>query len=240
MKQQLFSKAGLVVLALLTLLLTIAINQVFKGFRIDLTEDKLFTLSEGTHNLLHGLKSNVTVQLFYSDKQTQDFPAVRNYARRVTELLEEYAAASGGKLKLKVIDPEPFSENEDKAAEYGLQAIPLGNGLHEVYLGLVISRDDEPEKREVISFLHPNKERFLEYDISKLIYSVTQTSKPKVGLLAGLPVQGGFDMASRQPTEAWTTITQLEQLYDVVSVKPNADKIPEGLKLLIIIQPKDL
>ncbi|MDB2384272.1 GldG family protein [Endozoicomonas sp.] len=240
MKQRLFSKAGLLVLALLTLLLTIAINQVFKGARLDLTEGNLFTLSKGTHNLLRSLESDATLQLFYSDKQTQDLPFIRNYARRVTELLEEYVVASKGKLRLDIIDPEPFSENEDKAAEYGLQAIPLGNGSKEAYFGLVISSNDDAEKREVISFLHPDKERFLEYDISKLVYSVTQKAKPKVGLLTGLQVQGGFDMASRQSTGPWTSISQLEQLYDVVSVEQGSNEIPDDLKLLIIIHPKDL
>ncbi|WP_263322157.1 Gldg family protein [Endozoicomonas sp. Mp262] len=240
MTQRLFSKAGLLVLALLTLLLTVAINQVFKGARLDLTEDKLFTLSQGTHNLLKGLESDATLQLFYSDSQTQDLPFIRNYARRVTELLEEYVAASRGKLKLEVIDPEPFSENEDKAAEYGLQAIPLGGGAKEAYFGLVITSDGDSGKHEVISFLHPDKERFLEYDISKLVYSVTQKTKPKVGLISGLQVHGGFDMASRQSTGPWTSISQLEQLYDVTTVEPGARELPADLKLLVIIHPKDL
>ncbi len=240
MTQRLFSKAGLLVLALLTLLLTVAINQIFKGVRLDLTEDRLFTLSEGTHNLLQGLESDATLQLFYSDSQTQDLPFIRNYARRVTELLEEYVVASKGKLKLEVIDPEPFSENEDKAAEYGLQAIPLGNGSKEAYFGLVIASDKDQSKREVISFFHPDKERFLEYDISKLVYAVTQQKKPKVGLISGLQVHGGFDMASRQSSGPWVSISQLEQLYDVTSVAADGKEIPEDLKLLVIIHPKNL
>ncbi|MDP0588309.1 MAG: Gldg family protein [Candidatus Endonucleobacter bathymodioli] len=240
MTQRLFSKAGLLVLALLTLLLTVAINQVFKGARLDLTEDRLFTLSEGTHKLLGSLESDATLQLFYSESQTHDIPTLRNYSRRVTELLEEYVAASKGKLKLEVIDPEPFSENEDKAAEYGLQAIPLGNGSQEIYFGLVIRDNSDSTRREIIGFIHPDKERFLEYELSKMIYSVTQKTKPKVGIITGLQVRGGFDMATRQPTDPWTSISQLETLYNVTTLKASDNEVPKDLKLLIIAQPKGL
>ncbi|MDP0562950.1 MAG: Gldg family protein [Candidatus Endonucleobacter sp. (ex Gigantidas childressi)] len=240
MTQRLFSKAGLLVLALLTLLLTVAINQVFKGARLDLTEDRLFTLSAGTHKLLNSLESDATLQLFYSDSQTREVPAIRNYSRRVIELLEEYVAASKGKLKLEVIDPEPFSENEDKAAEYGLQAIPLGNSSQEVYFGLVIRDNADGDKKEIISFIHPDNERFLEYELSKLVYSVTQKTKPKIGLIAGLQVGGGFDMVSRQSTDPWTSISQLETLYDVTTIKASDNEVPKDLKLLIIIHPKEL
>ena len=240
MTQRLFSRAGLLVLALLTLLITIGVNQLFKGARLDLTEDKLFTLSEGSHNLMKQLQSGATLQLFYSDNQTKDLPFLRNYARRVQELLEEYVLASGGKLKLEVIDPEPFSENEDKAAEYGLQAVPLGGPGKEAYFGLVISSDENKDKREVISFLHPDKERFLEYDISKLIYAVTQKVQPKIGLISGLQVNGGYDMQTRQPSGPWTSISQLKQTYDVQELSGNLDDIPEDIKLLVIIHPKDL
>ena len=240
MTQRLFSKAGLLGLALLALLLTAVSNHLFKGARLDLTEDKLFTLSDGTHNLLSSLDGSATLQLYYSESQTKELPFIRNYARRVTELLEEYAAASKGKIKLEVIDPEPFSESEDKASEYGLQAVPLGTGGKEAYFGLVIVSDDDPGKKEVVSFLHPDKERFLEYDISKLISSVTQKTKPKVGLLASLQIGGGFDMASRESTDPWVSISQLKLAYDVVTIDANSNEISDDLKLLIIIHPSSL
>ena len=240
MKQQLFSRAGLLVLALLTLLVTISVNTVFKGARLDLTEDRLFTLSEGTHNLLKGLEEPATLQLFYSDSQTKELPFLRNYSRRVQELLEEYVLASEGKLKLEIIDPEPFSENEDKAAEYGLQAVPLGGAGKEAYFGLVITNDTDGSKREVISFMHPDKERFLEYDISKLVYSVTQQTKPRVGLVSSLQVNGGYDVQTRQPSGPWVSISQLQQMYDVKTLDDNFQEIPEDINLLVVIHPKDL
>ena len=238
MTRGLFSRAGLLVLALVTLLLTIGVNQLFKGVRLDLTQDRLFTLSEGTHNLLKKLDGKATLQLFYSDRQTRDLPFLRNYARRVQELLDEYVLASGGKLKLEVIDPEPFSESEDKAAEYGLQAAPLEGAGKEVYFGLVITNDDDDSKREVIGFLHPDKERFLEYDISRLVYSVTRESRPKIGLVSTLQVNGGYDIMSRQPSSPWLSIAQLRQMYEVEELGTNFNVVPDDISLLVVIHPK--
>ena len=238
--KRLFSKAGLLVLALVTLLLTIGVSQLFKGARVDLTQDQLYTLSGGTQNLLKKLDGKATLQFFYSEKQTRELPFLRNYARRVTELLEEYVLASNGKLRLEVIDPEPFSENEDKAAEYGLQAVPLGGPGKEAYMGLVITNDEDDSKREVIGFLHPDKERFLEYDISKLVYSVVQKSRPKIGLVSTLQVNGGYDMMSRQPSGPWMSISQLRQMYDVDDLGTVFDVIPEDINLLVVIHPKEL
>ncbi len=240
MKQRLFSRAGLLILALITLLLTIIVNQLFKGVRIDLTEDHLYTLSTGTHNLLDGLQDSATIEFFYSDSQTGDIPFIRNYARRVTELLDEYVLASKGKLKLVLVDPEPFSEEEDKASEYGLQAVPLGGSAKEVYFGLAITSDSDTTRREIISFIHPDKERFLEYDISKLAFSVTEKEKPKVAVLSGLQVDGGYDMTNRQSMEPWSSIAQLKQLYNVSTLSSDLDSIPDDIKLLVVIYPKDL
>ena len=239
MTQRLFSKAGLLMLALCTLLLVIAINQI-KGSRIDLTEGRLYTLSEGTHNLLENLEDDAVIEFFYSDSQTGDVPFLRNYARRVSELLEEYVMASHGRLTLRVVDPEPFSEDEDKAAEYGLQAIPLGTGGNEAWFGLVITSKEDSSRREVIAFIHPDKERFLEYDISKLIFSVTEREKPGVGLISQLEVEGGYDMTTRQPGSPWVSITQLKQLYEVKNLDSQVTKIPDDLKLLVVIYPKEL
>lgn len=238
--KRLFSKAGLLVLAFVTLLLTIGVSQLFKGARVDLTQDRLYTLSEGTQNLLKKLDGKATLQFFYSEKETRELPFLRNYARRVTELLEEYVLASNGKLRLEVIDPEPFSENEDKAAEYGLQAVPLGGPGKEAYMGLVIANDEDDSKRELIGFLHPDKERFLEYDISKLVYSVVQKSRPKIGLVSTLQVNGGYDMMSRQPSGPWMSISQLRQMYDVDDLGTAFDVIPEDINLLVVIHPKEL
>ena len=254
MVRQLFSRVGLVVLAIAVLLSTVGINHLLKRARIDLTEDRLYTLTQGSKNLLSDLNRPATLQLFYSESRASDVPVIRTYARRVRELLEEYVLESNGKLTLEVIDPEPFSENEDTAAEYGIQAVPIGaGGSKEIYFGLVIASNEDNKnvtkkdkstqenvRREVIGFLHPDKERFLEYDISKLVYAVTQDKQSKIGLLSTLQINGGFDIASRQSSDPWSSISQLEKNYEVSTIETTVTEIPEDLKLLMIVHPKDL
>ncbi|WP_211826563.1 Gldg family protein [Kistimonas asteriae] len=259
MTNKLFSKTGLVALAVLVLLATVAVQMVFRGARVDLTEDHLYTLSQGTRNLMQDLQEPVTLKLFYSRKATEGIPQLRNYANRVEELLREYAQVSGGKVTLEVIDPEPFSEQEDEAAGYGLQAVPLSMGSKDVYFGLVALSGDtsggetvstteklsEPAatdrgRQEIIGFFHPDKERFLEYDISNLIYSVGQKTRPKVAVISGVPVNGGYDYMTRRPGQSWMSITQLEQLYDVQYLGNTIKTIPDDVGLLVLILPDEV
>ena len=261
MTNKLFSKTGLVALAVLVLLATVVIQVVFRGARVDLTEDHLYTLSQGTRNLMQDLQEPVTLKLFYSRKATEGIPQLRNYANRVEELLREYAQASGGKVTLDVIDPEPFSEQEDEAAGHGLQAVPLSMGNKEVYFGLVaqsggtengkkvakeenqkvsLAKDKNETRQEIIGFFHPDKERFLEYDISNLIYSVSQKVRPKVAVISGVPVNGGYDYMAQRPGQSWMSITQLEQLYDVQYLGNTVKEIPDDVGLLVLILPDEV
>ncbi|GAA4649359.1 GldG family protein [Kistimonas scapharcae] len=259
MTNKLFSKTGLVALAVLVLLATVVIQMAFRGARVDLTEDHLYTLSQGTRNLMQDLQEPVTLKLFYSRKATEGVPQLRNYANRVEELLREYVQASGGKVTREVIDPEPFSEQEDEAAGYGLQAVPLSMGNKEVYFGLVAlsggaekgenvavaeTQTDTPTtdkgRQEIIGFFHPDKERFLEYDISNLIYSVGQKIRPKVAVISGVPVNGGYDYMSQRPGQSWMSITQLEQLYDVQYLGNTVKTIPDDVGLLVLILPDEV
>ena len=249
MNNRLFSKAGLVVLALTTLALTILVQTLFRGTRLDLTEDQLYTLSQGTRNLVSKLDEPVTLKFYFSRQQTEGIPQIRNYANRIQELLQEYAQASGGNIKLDIIDPEPFSEQEDEAAGYGLQAVPLSMGGKEIYMGVVaiagqssgsdkIEGAQEKPKQELISFFSPDKERFLEYDISHLIYTVTQKTKPKLAVISSIPVSGGgFDMATRQPSQPWMSISQLSKLYQVQNLGLSVSSIPDDISLLVLVLP---
>lgn len=259
MTNKLFSKAGLVALAVLVLLVTVVIQILFRGARIDLTEDHLYTLSSGTRNLMRDLQEPLTLKLFYSRKATEGIPQLRNYARRVEELLREYAHASGGKVSLEVIDPEPFSEQEDEAAGYGLQAVPLSMGNREMYFGLVaLSGDagkeegsataetpaDAPatvqKRQEIIGFFHPDKERFLEYDISNLIYSVGQTARPKVAVISDMPVNGSYGYMAQRAGQSWVSMAQLEQLYDVQYLEDPVKVISDDVGVLVLILPDGL
>ena len=168
MKRVIYSGAGLLLIALAFLAFNILSGLSLTNARLDLTEQKLYTISDGTRRILEGLDEPIELKFFYSDEAAKDLVALRNYARRVEEMLRAYERAAGGKLKLQVIDPEPFSEAEDQAAGFGLQGVPLDRGGDKVYFGLAAS--GAGDKDSVIPFLQPERERFLEYDITKLIF----------------------------------------------------------------------
>lgn len=235
---KLFSKAGLLVLALITLLVVGLLNVSLRGARIDLTDDKLYTVSSGTIDMLQSLENPVTLEFFFSDKLTADLPQLRDFARRVRELLEEMAIKSNGQVTLTVIDPEPFSEEEDRAAELGLQSTPLSLGGPEIYLGLAASNANDHS--EVIEFLQPEREQYLEYDVAKMLHIVGRDKAPKVAMLAGLQVSGGFDMQTRQPTPAWMAINQLQQMFDVSTLQDDFTSIEDDVDVLILIHPPEL
>lgn len=244
--RKLFSGVGLVVLASLVLVSTLVTDQLFKGVRIDLTENNLYTLSDGSRNIVENIQRPVNLYFFFSKEGTREALAWRNYAKQVQELLEEFALASNGQVRLHVVDPEPFSEEEDQAAEYGLEPVSMGAG-DPVYFGLaaaaVESEDagkDSLSKSEIIPFFQPDRQEFLEYDIARLIYQVSLKKKPKVGLLSGLDIQGGFDMMQRTPKKPWVISQQLGQLFDVVELPFELDEIDDEIELLIVVHPKAL
>ncbi|AUM11700.1 GldG family protein [Ketobacter alkanivorans] len=245
-----FSGAGLVVLAVVVLFSTLFTDWLFKGARVDLTEGGLYTLSDGSKNIVAGLERPLELYFFFSDSTTKEALGWRSYAKQVRELLEEYVLASNGKITLTVIDPEPFSEDEDRAAAFGLQAAPIGNSGDSVYFGLVAQYGElvegaTPEENEratlQIPFFKPDRQEFLEYDIAKMIYQVSQERKPRVALIAGLEVDGGFNMMMRQPTQPWFTVAQVKQLFDVTTLGNDEDEIAnEDYDLLVVIHPKEL
>jgi ABC-type uncharacterized transport system involved in gliding motility auxiliary subunit len=210
----------------------------------------LYTLSDGSKNIVKGLDKPLDLYFFFSDSTTKEALAWRNYAKQVRELLEEFALLSKGRIQLHVIDPEPFSEDEDRAAAFGLQAVPIGNGGDSVYFGLVaqygeLIDDAKPEDNQratlEIPFFKPDRQGFLEYDIAKMIYQVSQERKPTVGLISGLEVEGGFDMMMRQPTSPWFTVAQLKQLFNVKTITNTEQEISvDEYDLLVVIHPKNL
>jgi ABC-type uncharacterized transport system involved in gliding motility auxiliary subunit len=128
--------SALLVLAVLFLALTVLNSIVFRGIRLDLTENKLYTISDGTENILAKIEEPLNLYYFYSDRATENIPYLRTYAKRVRELLQELALKSNGRVRLAELDPLPFSEEEDRASQYGLQAVTLGAGSDPIYFGL--------------------------------------------------------------------------------------------------------
>ena len=238
---RLFSGVGLIVVAGIVLVSTVIFDRLFTNARIDLTENNLYTLSEGSRNVVAGLERPVDLFFFFSKTATKDALAWRNYAKQVRELLEEFELASEGNVRLHVIDPEPFSEEEDQAAEYGLEAVNLAVGADPVYFGMaVISGDGGELSREVVPFFQPDRQELLEYDIARMMYQASRVKKPKVGLISNLEINGGFDMMRRAPKEPWFVMKQLGQLFEISELRDDVQEIDADIDLLVVVHPKDL
>ena len=238
MNRNLISGLGLALLAMAFLMVTLLNNLWFSGVRVDLTENKLFTLAAGTREIVQQIDEPINLYFFFSEKASEDLTTLRAYANRVRELLQEYALLAPGKINLQFIDPEPFSDAEDRAAAFGLQGVPVNNAGDELYFGLAATNalDDQ----QVIGFFQPDKEAFLEYEISKLIQNLLVQKKPKVGLLSTLKVQGDMDMYTFQTTPAWVVIDQIDQASELQTITPGAESLPADLDLLVLIQPRGL
>lgn len=233
-----YSAGILLLLAILFITLTIMSSVFLKGMRIDLTENSLYTLNEGTRNILNNMDEPVNLYLYFSEDISRDLPQFRSYARWAGEMLEEFVEQSGGKLTLKRVDPVPFSPQEDQAAQYGLQGVLVGTAGDMLYFGLVGT--NSLDGLEVMPFLQPDKEKFLEYDLAKIVFSLSHPQHKKVGLISGLDMKPGFDPATQNVREAWVIHQQLDQLFDLQDLPGDTGELPEDLDLLVLVHPKDL
>ncbi len=203
-QRRLISSTGLALAAILAVGVIILVNATMTSYRLDLTENNLYTLSDGTINIIQSLEEPITLDFYFSREALVNFPQLMNYARRVRDLLEEYQARSNGKLKLNVIEPEPFSEAEDEAVANGLNGISVNQAGDRAYLGLVGT--NSTDDREVIPFFQVNKAASLEYDVTKLIYNLANPEKRTVGVISSLPLFGESSPEEGQTAEPWTII----------------------------------
>ena len=245
-KKSLFSSAGLVAIAV-ALVFAVAVISLLPGWRIDLTEDNLYTLSDGTRNIVTSLEHPIELMFFYSDSAIEDLPQIRSYGTRVQELLREIVIASNGRLSMNVIDPEPFSEDEDLATQYGIQAVPVTQGGAAIYFGLVVIQNDVDGSNpfalpvlQTMPLIRPDQEQFLEYEFLKLITRVGNPDVPVVGLLTELDIDGGFNPIMGQATPQWMVMDFIRQLYEVRRVDIAAADIDEDIDILMIVHPQDL
>ncbi len=230
--------AMLIVILFSFLLFTGLSNRLLDSYRLDLTENGLFTLTDGTREILDNIDEPIHLRLFFSEKVSEDLTSLRAYAARVREMLEEYELRAGGKIRFSVIDPQPFSEEEDQAAEFGLQSVPVNQSGGDLYFGLVGT--NALDDRETISFFQPDKEEFLEYELSKLIFTLSSHDKPQIALYSKLPVDEQIDPATFQQRPAWASIGQLKELFDVVVIDELTASQLAGKSMLILIHPKAL
>ena len=244
--KSLFSSLGLAGIAVGLVLCVAIISLLPSHLRIDLTEDDLYSLSDGTRNIVANLERPVELMFFYSDSATEDIPQIRSFATRVQELLREIEIASNGNLRLSMIDPEPFSEDEDVATQFGIQSVPVSQGGEEIYFGLVVTRDsgeDVPfgmQVSETMPLIRPDQEEFLEYEVIKMITKVNNPDLPVVGLLTQLDIDGGFDPVRGQATAPWIVMEYIRQLYEVRRIDIDGNHIDEEIDILMVVHPQDL
>lgn len=232
---------GVALLLLLVIFVSLNLfaNIALRSWRVDLTQNQLFTLSQGTRNILAKLDEPVTLKFYYSQGQATDQPQIRLFAQRVRDMLEEMAAAANGGLKLQIIDPAPFSEAEDEAVAQGLVARPIGNG-EVIYFGLTGS--NRVDSLEVIPFFADERQQYLEYDLARLIHNLSQPEKPVLGILSNLPLDtgaGGILAAMRGQSQPFLIYAELTDRFQVEFIAPEAVRIPQRVDVLLLAHPRE-
>src|SRR6516225_25899 len=229
---------ALVCIALMLMSVNILAARFF-SWRLDLTRERLYTLSQGTRRTLAKIDEPITLRFYYSARLTDEVPSYGVYAQRVRELLDQYVAAAHGKLRLEVYNPQPFSDAEDRAVAFGLKGVPLDAQGEQVYFGLAATNSTDDQ--QVIAFFAPERERFLEYDLTKLIHNLAFPKKTVVGLMTTLPLEGDVMAMKRgRPSEPMAVIEQLQQLDNVKPLASNIDAIPADVDVLMLVHPQNL
>ena len=239
-KSKFVSGTGLILATCLFVATIILANTALTTLRIDLTENKLFTLSTGTKNILQNLEEPVQLDFYFSQKAMSDFPLLVNYGARVRDMLEEFATHANDKLILNIIEPDTFSEAEDQAVASGLRTVSANSAGDRAYFGIVGTNSTDDEK--VIPFFQTNRESALEYDITKMIFDLAFPEKRKVGLVSQLPI-----MATTGDPDGrdWTIISALQDSFEVHNLTQNPDTLVENIDVdnidvLMLVHPKKL
>ncbi len=226
---------SIVVLVAGFVMFTLVNNLMLGSVRLDLTENGLYSLSDGTREIIDDLEEPVNLYFFFSEKSSGDLTALRAYSQRVKEMLEEYQLLAGSKINLRIVDPEPFSEQEDQAAEFGLQSVPVNQAGDALYFGL--AGTNALDGQEVLPFFQPDREAFLEYELTKLVYNLSVAEKPRIALYSDLDVEQGVDPRSFQPTPGWIFMDQLKELFQIEKIDELSTASIDSADLLLLIHP---
>jgi len=237
-EQKRIGSSSLVLLALAFMTAVMVSNELFRGWRLDLTDDNLYTLSDGTRRILESIDEPINLYFYWSDQAASGIPSLRTYAGRVQEMLEEFEDRADGGINLQIIDPLPFSEEEDRAAQFGLQGVQLGMTPDPVYFGL--AGTDSVDNEEVIPFFQPDKEAFLEYDIARLVSKLSNPERTVIGLASGVSMTGGFEPQLQRMAPPWVVYEQASQLFEVQDLGTEFTAVPDEVSLLWIVQPREL
>ena len=235
-KQVLNRKGGWVIGIVVIVVLFVALNAGLSGLtgmRLDLTEDRLYTLSDGTQRILDKMTEPVTFDLYVSQRLVKEVAVYGNYAGRVRDVVNEFAANSNGKLTVAEQDPEPFSETEDAAVGVGVTGVPLDASGEKVYFGLAARVAD---RTAVIGFFQPQREAFLEYDLARMLEGLTNPKKPVIGVVTSLPLFGPFRPQPGGP-KAWFIVDALKESFDVRNIFDLKEDMTDEIDVLMLVHP---
>ncbi|MCA1850944.1 MAG: Gldg family protein [Beggiatoa sp.] len=239
MTRRSLSRGGLLLAVGLFLAVNILAGETMTAWRVDLTENRLFTLSKGTRNILKDLDEPIALRFFYSTKLFQGIPTLQSHGNRIRDLLDEYVAEAGGKLTLTVIDPEPFSEAEDEAVANGVNQLPVSGSGDRGYLGLVGT--NSADDRAVLPFLSPEKEQSLEYEVTKLVYNLAHPKKRVIGLITTLPIMGDpMRMGGGERGGPSALATMLREAFEIRELGTEVESIDKDIDTLVVVHPKAL
>lgn len=236
MRRLLNRKGGWVIGIAVALALFVVFNAALTnvtGLRLDLTENRLYTLSDGTKRILRKIKDPITLDLYISQRLINEVAVYGNYAGRVRDVVHEFAAASDGKLNVVERDPEPFSETEDEAVAAGVTGVPLDASGEKVYFGLAAHEDG---RTGVIGFFQPQREAFLEYDLARMLEGLIHPKKPVIGVITSLPMFGAFRPVPGRPKE-WFIVDALRENFDVRNIYDVRTELTDDIDVLLIVHP---
>ncbi len=235
---------GLGLGAIILLSVNLLASTALRGWKADLTADNLFTISDGTRQILKSIDEPITARVYFSKKLGEASPEYQRYFDRVRALLEQYRDISRDRFQVTFIDPEPFSDAEDRAVAVGLKGLRLSTDGEAGYFGM--DATNSTDNQQTIKIFDPNREGFLEYDVSKAIQALLNPKKRVVGLITGLPLDGGMSapnmMAGQQaqPTPPWLIMDQIREFFEVKTIEQNATLIPKDVDVLMVAQPVGL
>lgn len=238
--RRLYAIAALALATVIFVAINIAADTAITTAKLDLTQNGQFTLAEGTRNIIAKIPEPITLKFYYSKKVAADYAQTAAYAKRVHDLLEEYASLSGGKIVLEDIDPEPFTAAEDEATGSGLSGAPTDSG-DTVYFGLVGT--NRIDGRETIPYFTPERERFLEFDLSTLIFHLSQPQKAVLGIISSLPLDtgaGGMQAALQGNAQPYAIYSSLAETYTTQMLDPSINRIPDNVSVLMVVHPAGL
>ena len=238
-QRSLFARLALVLLAVLFVAGVSLSDRLLRHARLDLTEEGAFTLAEDSKRVVREIDEPIVLRFYFSSRIAREVPQVGVYARHVRDLLEEFAALSDGKIELRIFDPEPFTDAEDRADSFGLQGLPVDRTGERVFFGL--AGTNSTDDVELVPFFDEARERDLEYDIARIVHSLANPERPAVGLITGLPIAGSpMSQSGRGQNDAWAIYNLLLASVDVRQIISTATSVPEGVDVVVLVHPKRL